>query len=313
MRIKNLVKLGNYLAGQFWEQTNSKPTSYSNIPESRREIQRHTDSVEAICAQHQAHPADLPDPSRRVYCWLKFLAEEDNLVQHLAALAQARAIVDRRQPQLDRPLNLHLMGMNSLWHSNEYKNLVLLRVNEGFLPADRKVWEALIGTALHQRHPKHDHLVRGFAESEEFSEVLFELESFAALPATASQGQHHDLEESFHRVNQAYFGGSIARPNLVWTRTQTFQTFGHYQPGRDLVTLSLSLDQPEIPSSLVDYLMYHELLHKKHGTTVVNGRRVVHTSAFKRDEQGFLDYRTVRRQLEELATGLRARARTAKR
>ena len=308
MRIKNLVKIGDYLANLFWEQANPQANSAADYVQVRGDIQRHADTIKKICAQHQAHPADLPTPSRRVYCWLEFLLNEDNLDQHRAALVQARTIVDHSQPQLDRPLRLYLVSLDSLWRRNQYNNLLLLRVNEGFLAADQEVWEALISTSLHQRNRDRDHQVEDFSESEEFSEVIFELESFTGQSINTPQGQHHHLEESFYRVNAAYFHGSISKPNLVWSRVQTLQTFGHYQPARNLVTLSLSLDQPTVPPSLLDYLMYHELLHKKHGTTVVNGRRVVHTPAFRNDERKFSNYETAKGQLKELALSLRGGA-----
>jgi predicted metal-dependent hydrolase len=308
LRIKNVVKIGDYLADLCWQQTNSRANSDTTHVRIRRDIQHHADAIEKVCARQQGNPTDLATPTRRVYCWLRFLLNEDNLAQHRAALAQARVIVEHSQPQLDRPLRLYLVSLDSLWRKNQYNNALLLRVNEGFLTADQEVWEALIGTALYQRNRDHDHKVRDFGESEEFSEVIFELETFAGLSTTTARGQHHDLEESFHRVNDTYFQGSISKPNLAWSRTQTVQTFGHYQAGRDMVTLSLSLDQPTVPPALVDYLMYHELLHKKHGTTVVNGRRLVHTPAFKSDERNFPDYQAVGHQLKELALSLRGRA-----
>jgi hypothetical protein len=147
--------------------------------------------------------------------------------------------------------------------------------------------------------------VRDFGDSEEFNEVLFELESFAGSDSSTAHGQFHNLEESFYRVNAAYFKGSMPKPNLVWSRAPTVQTFGHYQPSRDVVMLSLSLDQSTVPSLLVDYLMYHELLHKKHGTTVVNGRRLVHTPAFQQDELKFVGYEAAKCLLNDLALTLR--------
>jgi hypothetical protein len=50
--------------------------------------------------------------------------------------------------------------------------------------------------------------------------------------------------------------------------------------------------------------MYHELLHKLHGTTIVNGRQVVHTPTFKVDERKFSNYEAAKVQLKELAFSL---------
>jgi hypothetical protein len=305
--IKNIVKTGDYLANLLWQQSDSRSNSATTCRRLKRDLQRQIDDIEKICTQQKSIPAALAAPSRRVYCWFKFLLSENNLTHHLAVLAQARAIVDRSQPPLDRPLHLYLINLDSFWRMNAYSNRLSLKVNEGFLTADQEVWEALIRTTLYQHDPANDRTVRDFGESEEFNEVLFELESFAASASTTAQGEFHNLEESFHRVNAAYFLGRMPRPNLVWSRAPTVQTFGHYQPSRDVVMLSLSLDQPAVPSLLVDYLMYHELLHKKHGTTVVNGHRLVHTPTFREDELKFSGYEAARRQLNDLALTLRGR------
>jgi len=37
----------------------------------------------------------------------------------------------------------------------------------------------------------------------------------------------------------------------------------------------------------VDYIMYHEMLHIKHGTTYKDTRRHVHTKEFRTDEKKF--------------------------
>jgi hypothetical protein len=47
--------------------------------------------------------------------------------------------------------------------------------------------------------------------------------------------------------------------------------------------------------------MYHELLHKKHGSVMVNGRRVVHHAAFRADEQRFSECEEAERLLRQLA------------
>jgi hypothetical protein len=305
--IKNIAKTGDYLANLLWQQSDSRPTSATTYRRLERDLQRQADDIEIICIQQKSTPAALAAPSRRVYCWLKFLLSENNLAHHLMALAQARTIVDRSQPPLDRPLHLYLINLDSLWRMNAYSNRLLLKVNEGFFTADQEIWEALIRATLYQRDPACDRKVRDFGDSEEFNEVLFELESFAGSDSSTAHGQFHNLEESFYRVSAAYFQGSMPKPNLVWSRAPTVQTFGHYQPSRDVVMLSLSLDQPTVPSLVVDYLMYHELLHKKHGTTVVNGRSLVHTLAFQQDELKFSGYEAARRQLNDLSLTLRGR------
>jgi hypothetical protein len=53
---------------------------------------------------------------------------------------------------------------------------------------------------------------------------------------------------------------------------------------------------------VAEFVMYHELLHKRHGETWVNGRLWVHTSAFRRDEQQFKEYNLAQACLHKLST-----------
>src|SRR5262249_55996835 len=114
---------------------------------------------------------------------------------------------------------------------------------------------------------------------------LYGRELLAGPPTPVWGGRAHDRNEIFARVNAAYFGGLMPRPTLAWNRTLTARKFGHYQPGRDTVMISVTLDAPDVPDYVVDFVMYHELLHKKHGSMNVNGRRLAHSPAFRAEER----------------------------
>jgi hypothetical protein len=43
-------------------------------------------------------------------------------------------------------------------------------------------------------------------------------------------------------------------------------------------------------TSLLDYVMYHEMLHKKHKFYTKNGKSFHHTSDFSKDERKFENY-----------------------
>ncbi len=50
-----------------------------------------------------------------------------------------------------------------------------------------------------------------------------------------------------------------------------------------------------VPAYAVDFVMYHELLHKQLGVKVVNGRRYAHTPAFREAELAFKRYDDARK------------------
>ncbi len=112
------------------------------------------------------------------------------------------------------------------------------------------------------------------------------------------------LAESFARVNDLYFDGIIEQPNLVWGQS-SFRTLGHYAYTTDTVTISSILrEDPE----LLDYVMYHELLHKKLKFDHSTGRSRYHTREFKREERRFRDAEILERRLASIARKSRVRS-----
>jgi hypothetical protein len=300
-RIKNVVKTGESFADHLWSRLDSLLAEPPARAELISGMERHAESIERVCASHGQTPAALESPSRRVFCWLKFLASGDQIAAHLEALERARDIARRSSFSTEKPLTLHLVGMNHLWRRRDYPNTILLKANIGFQNADRQVWQSLLQSSLGQSTGASEQHYREFAAAEDFNESLLDLESFAAPPPPPSRGRAHDLNEIFSRVNDGYFGGLMPKPVLTWNRTLTARKFGHYQPGRDTIMISITLDDPEVPAFALDFVMYHELLHKKHGSMTVNGRRLSHSPAFRAEERLFAKYDEAERLILELA------------
>jgi len=91
------------------------------------------------------------------------------------------------------------------------------------------------------------------------------------------------LEKSFNRVNEKYFNGFMDKPNLKWGGN-SFSQLGCYEYGSNTVIISRVLAEDE---ELLDYIMYHELMHKKHKFKSRNGRSYHHTKEFRRKEKEF--------------------------
>ncbi|MFC1768851.1 hypothetical protein ACFLZX_03735 [Nanoarchaeota archaeon] len=91
-----------------------------------------------------------------------------------------------------------------------------------------------------------------------------------------------ELEISFDRVNEVYFNGLIEKSNLVWC--DSINKLGSYDYGRDKISISRIL-RGNI--ELLDYVMYHEMLHKKHKFNSGITRSTYHTKNFRMDEKEF--------------------------
>lgn len=65
--------------------------------------------------------------------------------------------------------------------------------------------------------------------------------------------------------------------------------------------ISRTLDAADIPPFVVDFVMYHEVLHKAHGLRWSGQRGYAHTVDFYRDEKRFRQFAQAERILHHLA------------
>jgi len=300
------MKFGDNIANTLSRQASALRSSTEEREKLIEILDQATKRIEGFCANQSETPESLEPPSRRTYCWLKFLSIEENLNAHLAALALAAEAA--KELKSDRPTHIVLTRLHPYWRRRDYSDDVVFKVNEGFLNADMAVWRALIQTTLPNTARENADLVRQYAASEDYAGVIFEMDSFVGAAAASTKGHVYDLDEVFARVNAAYFENRMAKPKLAWNRTLTARKFAHYQPAHDALMFSLSLDDPRVPAYAIDFVMYHELLHKKHGIKLINGRRVSHSSEFAADERLYPMFEEAETWLKGLATRNRGEA-----
>lgn len=105
------------------------------------------------------------------------------------------------------------------------------------------------------------------------------------------------LEASFERVNETYFNGMLDKPNLQWGSDSTSK-LGCYEYGSDTITIS-NIFRNE--TELLDYVMYHEMLHKKFKFESRNGRNVHHSSEFRKMESKFQNRDLMEKEVSRIA------------
>lgn len=115
---------------------------------------------------------------------------------------------------------------------------------------------------------------------------------------TTSKGSVYDLDEIFAGVNREYFQMSISKPVLTWSANKTYRILGHHDATHDHIAISKSLDSSDVPRYVVEYVVFHEMLHIAHPTKHINGRRYNHTEAFKQDERKFAYFNDAERWIE---------------
>lgn len=101
------------------------------------------------------------------------------------------------------------------------------------------------------------------------------------------RGHHYHLEEIFDELNRRFFHGLMGRPQLTWSREHARNRLGHYDPAHNAIVISRVFDDPRVPRYVVEYILYHEMLHLKHPVKLRGSRRCVHSREFLAEENLF--------------------------
>lgn len=116
-------------------------------------------------------------------------------------------------------------------------------------------------------------------------------------PKTVSictQGRYYNLKELFNSLNNEYFGGRITT-SITWGKNNPRwavrkRTLGSYSSHTNTIRINSVLDRKNVPRYFIKFVIYHEMLHSNMHRERKNGRRLVHSSEFKRRERLFEHY-----------------------
>jgi predicted metal-dependent hydrolase len=113
-------------------------------------------------------------------------------------------------------------------------------------------------------------------------------------------GHFYDLDAIFEELNTRFFHGLMARPRMSWAQTKSRRILGHYDPAHNAIIISCIFDHPAIPQYVLEYIVYHEMLHLKHPVRLRGSRRCVHSVEFQAEEKLFPDMREANAFLKRL-------------
>lgn len=173
--------------------------------------------------------------------------------------------------------------------------VVELRAHRMFLDAPDEVISAL-GRWLGGKRIKRD-LVQEFIDANEHQVAQRARETRA--PVIRTSGRHHNLLELRDYLNRTYLNNRSKAP-VTWGRKVTRKKvrsvrLGCYDPLRQTITISRRLDRADIPKYMVEYVLFHEMLHEVLGIGErADGRRDIHGKTFKLMEKTYPNYEKAR-------------------
>jgi hypothetical protein len=298
LKINNILKQQTHINQQLFQAASTSNTIPPTIP---AQLHNTTNQIETICTKHQLTPTALAKPSRNAYTWMKFLTNPNNLQLHFDTLVRSINISQEIiKTQGSGQIFIEFTHGSNLYKFRTINNLTTLNISESFIHSSDQVLTAVLQTALHQKNTTASEIIRKFSLSEECSDVLLELDLIAQIATETAQGNIYNLDHLFSSINHQYFAGTMSKPRLMWSNILSHRKLGHYERTRDRIVISKILDHERIPQYLIEFILYHELLHKHHGIQWLNGKCMVHTPEFKRSERKFGQFQEAETFLQQM-------------
>lgn len=234
------------------------------------------------------------------------LIERDKGLQSMDETLSLHQLEEELETRSGFKLNIRLNNNYSTMLSvrKEGRGEAKVSLHRIFLSAPQKVIHALASFIRGRRKPANP-VIRAFIE-----------EKICALDYThrinrdklVTRGRYHNLSELYNQVNRDYFHGQV-QLYITWygkteSRARRSLTYGLYFDPLKLIKIHRRLDRPEVPSYVVAFVIYHEILHYLCPPELGQaGRMHVHTDEFKKREAEFLQYREAQRWIQQHGRG----------
>ncbi len=154
-------------------------------------------------------------------------------------------------------------------------------------------------------------MYRGFIKNQSLREKVRENKRTKGRKIiTTARGEVYDLDEIFTKLNRTYFDNKLAKPTLTWSVRKTYRILGHHDSTHETIAVSRSLDDKNTPKYVVEFVVFHEMLHIFHPTEHRNGRRYNHTPQFRRNEKKFACFEKAESWIEQNVKNLKRKAKS---
>ncbi len=170
----------------------------------------------------------------------------------------------------------------------EHPDSFALRLHHIFLNADLKVLDEIVSFV--REKGGNTQTVKAFIQKNKNCLK-------ASPPRTVTinpKGRIYNLTHIFSSLNRKYFNDSVSA-HITWGKGSPRyavrrRTLGSYQEKTKIIRINPLLDGRRVPRYVVEFIVYHEMLHVVIDPLVKNGRRVIHSKEFKKREREYDNY-----------------------
>jgi len=170
---------------------------------------------------------------------------------------------------------------------------ILVRISDLLETAPESVLRAIAHILLAKLYrkpiaPAHAARYRRHVASHHLSAKVHLIRQMRGRKRIASaQGEIYNLDQIFDELNQRFFHGLLGRPQMTWSQDHARNHLGHFDPAHNTIVVSRIFDRRKVPRFVLEYLVYHEMLHLKYPVKLKGTRRCVHGPEFQAEEKLF--------------------------
>jgi len=191
----------------------------------------------------------------------------------------------RTQPRI-----IFISTNNTLWRYREDKKGLVLKISDLFFLKDdppflEKFAETLVKKITGRKASIKE--IRQWLTNDDVLLFQKRIEEAVYHKKNSAKGLVYDLELIFEKLNKKYYNSKLSASGLSWTRNVAKCRTGYYYPLSNEIFISTALDDKKVPLYVVEFVLYHEMLHMEDGIDSIKPGKKIHTMSFKKREGKF--------------------------
>lgn len=229
---------------------------------------------------------------RKLLKWVSFLCDPARLEAHLTAVSVIRQTLAARTGMPGQLIHVQIFPVSGIFSFSRTGKQIELNLHECMILMTPAELREFAGDLCSRRKKNAAQLARQvfFRKDAREMAAIFAETIQKKGTRTGTKGAVYDLNQLFEKVNAEHFGSRLEKPVLKWSAKVNRSRFGSYSFRTDTVILNRQLDRAAVPGTVVEFVLYHELLHKALGYKVGKGRIRSHTAEFRQREKRFPGY-----------------------
>ena len=193
------------------------------------------------------------------------------------------------QKEVNKPVLLTLTdNSTSMISVREKQGGIYVRLHCIFLKADNEVLDEIV-RFIKKKRGKTPVIKQFIRQNQNFLKER--------KPRTITinpNGKLYNLTDIFNSLNSEYFNNSLSVLITWGKRSPRYavkkRTLGNYQKKTNTIRINPILDSRKVPRYVIEFIVYHEMLHAVIDTVLKNGRRRIHSKEFKNRERKYRNY-----------------------